>query len=62
MSSVNRRILQAIEESDFAQDMKDFLKTLLMIELQKLGDKRPRYSEDYDRVIKKFVETRASSG
>lgn len=58
MSFVNKRILDAIENSDLEQDLKSFLKTLLMIELKNLGDKRPRYSEDYDRVIKRYVENR----
>jgi hypothetical protein len=61
MSRVNRKILEAIEESHFAQDMKDFLRTLLMVELRNVGDKRPRYSEDYDRAIRKFVGIRVSS-
>ena len=58
MSSVNKKILEAIEEADFPQDIKDFLKSLLMIELRIFGDRRPRYSEDYERVINKFVEKR----
>jgi len=58
MSSVNKRILEAIEKADFPQDTKDFLKKLLMIEIRIFGDKRPRYSEDYDREINRFVERR----
>lgn len=51
--------MDAIERSDLSQDMKGFLKTLLMIELKNFVDKRPRYSEDYDRAIKRFMEMRA---
>ena len=58
MSSVNKRILDAIEEADFPQDIKYFLKNLLMIELRIFGDRKPMYSEDYERVIKRFVERR----
>lgn len=58
MPSVNKKILEAIEEAHFPQDMKDFLKNLLMIELRIFGDRKPRYSEDYDRVINRFVEKR----
>ena len=58
MPSVNKRILEAIEKADFPQDIKDFLKNLLMIELRIFGDRKPRYSEDYDRVINSFVEKR----
>lgn len=58
MSSVNKKILETIEEADFPQDIKDFLKNLLVIELRIFGDRKPRYSEDYDRVINSFVEKR----
>lgn len=54
MSSVNRRILKTIEESNFDQSIKDLLKTLLMTELNNMADKSIRYSEDYDRAIKRF--------
>jgi hypothetical protein len=54
MSSVNRRILKTIEKGNFDQSIKDLLKTLLMIELKNMADKTIRYSEDYDRAIKRF--------
>jgi hypothetical protein len=54
MSSVNKRILETIEESNFDENIKDLLKTLLMIELENMADKSIRYSEDYDRAIKRF--------
>lgn len=55
MSDVNKRILDAIENSDLAREMKNLLRNLLLIEFKNLGDKKPRYGEDYDRVIKKFA-------
>lgn len=58
MPNINKKILEAVEEADFPQDMKAFLKDLLMIELRIFGDRKPRYSEDYDRVINRFVEKR----
>lgn len=54
MSSVNRRILKTIEQGNFDQNIKDLLKNLLMIELKNMADKAIRYSEDYDRAIKRF--------
>ena len=53
LSSVNKRILNTIEESEFSKEIKDLLRALLMIELRNFGDKNPRYSEDYDRIVKK---------
>jgi hypothetical protein len=58
MSVVNRRILETIEESDFAPEIKELLKALLVIEARNAEDKKPRYSEDYDRIIKKLAERR----
>jgi hypothetical protein len=54
MSSVNKRILETIEESNFDKKIKDLLKTLLMIELKNMADKSSMYSKDYDRIIKEF--------
>ena len=58
MSSVNRKILQAVEEGDFAPEIKELLKALLVIEARNAEDKKPRYSEDYDRIIKNLAEKR----
>jgi hypothetical protein len=56
MSSVNKRILEAIEKSSYSEEVKDLLKILLMIELRHHGDKNPRYAEDYDRNIKRLAK------
>jgi hypothetical protein len=52
MSTVNKRILETISKSNYPEEVKQLIKTLLMIELRNAGDKNPRYSEDYDRQIK----------
>lgn len=62
MSAVNKEILETIEEGDFPQEIKKLLKELLLIELKNFGDKKPRYGEDYDRIIKKFAEVHGSRG
>ena len=56
--NMNKRILETIEDSDYTEDIKSLLKALLAIELRNLGDNKPRYSEDYDRNIKKFSNFR----
>jgi hypothetical protein len=58
MSFENRRILETIESGDFAPEIKELLKALLVIEARIVEDKKPRYSEDYDRIIKKLAERR----
>lgn len=56
MSSVNKRILENLAKSSYSPEVKELIKTLLMIELRNSGDKAPRYTEDYDRTIKKFAK------
>jgi len=51
LAGLNRRILETIEKSNFDDNLKTFLKKLLMIELRNLGDSKPVYSQDYDREI-----------
>lgn len=58
MSTVNRRILEAIENSKFSSETKELLKRLLVIEARNAADKKPHYSEDYDRIIKELAEHR----
>lgn len=58
MSAVNKRILEAIENGDFTPEIKELLKTLLVIEARNAEDKKPRFSEDYDRTIKKLAKVR----
>jgi len=57
MSYLNMRILETIENGDYPENVKFLLKALLEIELRNIGDKRPRFSEDYDRIIKKFAKS-----
>ena len=58
MSSVNKRILETIEESKFPKEIKDLLKALLNIELKNFATKYPLYSKDYDRIIMNLAEMR----
>jgi len=56
MSTVNKRILETLEKSSYSNEVKELIKTLLMIELRHKGDKVPRYAEDYDRTIKRLAK------
>lgn len=55
MSKLNKRILDTINESDYDQTMKDFLKELLMIELRNFEDKYPRYTKDYEQILTRYI-------
>jgi hypothetical protein len=56
MSTVNKRIFETLEKTNYSKEVKELIRTLLMIELRNSGDKAPRYTEDYDRLIKKFAK------
>jgi hypothetical protein len=61
MSTVNKRILDTIAKSNYPDEVKQLIRTLLIIELRNAGDKNPHYSEDYDRQIKKFSNFKEES-
>ena len=56
MSNVNKRILDALDKSSYSDEVKELIRTMLMIELRHKGDKNPRYAEDYDRNIKRLAK------
>lgn len=58
LSSINRRILETIEESEFSKEIKDLLKALLNVELKNLAGNYPLYAKDYDRIIMNLEEAR----
>ena len=62
MASVNKRILETIEESKFPKDITDLLKALLNVELRNFADKNPLYSKDYDRIIMELAEKHKQRG
>jgi hypothetical protein len=55
VSSVNKKIMEAVEKSTYPKQVKELIKALLVIELRHFGDKSPRYAEDYDRNIKRLA-------
>jgi hypothetical protein len=62
LPGINKKMLETIEKSDYPEDIKELLKALLNIELKLAGDKKPRYSEDYDRKIKEVLAKRGFKG
>ena len=52
-ASINERIIDKIDESEYSKDVKDFLKSILLVELLYL--ETGRYSKEYDSCISKFL-------
>jgi len=48
---VNEKIINKIKKSKVDKEIKDFLKKILVIELENFEEGRPRYSDKYDREI-----------
>ena len=55
MSKVNKRIIDKINESQYDKNIKDFLRSILFIELERLVKGTLTYGREYDRSILKFL-------
>lgn len=51
-----KRIVEKIDESDLEEDMKKFLKEIFKLELPRLDLKRSVYTDDYKKIIGKYVK------
>lgn len=52
-ASINERIIDKIDGSKYSKNIKDFLKSILFVELSYL--ETGRYSKEYDRCISRFL-------
>ena len=55
MPKVNKRIVDKINESVYDKNIKDFLRSILFIELERLIKGISLYGREYDRCILKFL-------
>jgi hypothetical protein len=62
LPNVNRRIIETIDQSNYPEDIKKMLKSLLTIELRNSQTKSSLYSRDYDRIISEISESRNKTG
>lgn len=53
--SLNERLIEKINKSDYGKNIKDFLKSILLIELVHLEERTMRYGKEYDRCIMKHM-------
>jgi len=54
-SSINRRIIDKINQSEYDENIKNFLKSILNIELRHSEEGYLRYGREYDRCIQKVM-------
>ena len=54
--SFNRRIVDTISEFDCDPKLKELLTNLLYVEIRNYDSNTTTYSNEYDKIIKKFSE------
>lgn len=62
MSRINKRIIDKINKSSYDKTIKEFLKAILIIELEHVVRGTLLYSREYDRYILKYVKERTRNG
>jgi len=55
-TNVNKRILNEIKKIEFNNCIKDFLREILIFELQHFEEARPRYVEKYEELINRYTK------
>jgi hypothetical protein len=55
--SINETILKKINESNYPDSMKKFLKDILLIEIKNVGNIQQDHSNLYDSKIKTYAKT-----
>ena len=53
--NVNEKITDKIREGPFGEEIKDFLRDILIFELVHFEEARPRYMEKYEELINKYT-------
>lgn len=53
--NVNEKITDKIREGLFGEEIKDFLRDILIFELVHFEEARPRYMEKYEELINKYT-------
>jgi methyl coenzyme M reductase subunit D len=53
--TINQRIIKKINEMDCSDEIKQFLKEILLFELEFFEGRVTRYSEEYTRALKKYA-------
>jgi len=56
--TVNKRIIDKIKNSDLDDSIKEFLRTMLLVELRNIEVGEPRYTDEYKTIINKYVTGR----
>ncbi|MDI6903750.1 MAG: hypothetical protein QMC77_08455 [Methanocellales archaeon] len=53
---VNPLIWEEVEKFPMEVNVRSFIKDLLLFERRHVSEERPRYSEEYDKLIEKYLK------
>lgn len=54
-NAVNDEIFKFIDNSDFDEDVKKFLKEVINLEFYRNKEKKTQYFNEYDDIVEKYV-------
>jgi len=54
--SINKKIINKVKESEFNEEIKEFLEKILFLEFQHSEEYGWRYSKEYEKHIKKYAD------
>jgi len=56
VENINKKILEKIEVLETAEEIKNYIKDILLFEIEHMDEGRPKYREDYLKMMKKYAE------
>ena len=57
VENINKKIINKIKESDFSEEIKQFLEKILLLEFQHSEEYGWKYSKEYEKYIKKYADS-----
>ena len=52
---LNKRIIEKLEREDIEEDIRKFLKEMLIFELEQFSISKTRYSKEYQKIISRYA-------
>ena len=62
LENINKKILQKFEESKAEKSVKDYLKEILLFEIDHIDENKTKYKEDYIKMMRKYIEIDEEEG
>lgn len=53
---INEKIKQKIKNSNYPEEIKEFLNKVLLLEFDHIDEARPRITDDYENYIRMYVK------